>query len=120
MAAIHFNYADYLLYAAAKNVNDALYSTVAHGVLGTLKNQFAIYIEEETISQNLFIDDTVFYIPAEPIKLINSITYDGNVIDPTTYSWYGRDVVLTTPISEYRKPIIFIKDLIEFIFGIHY
>ncbi len=106
MAASDFNYADYLLYAGAKNVNSSLYATVAHGVLGILENQYKIYTEVQTLTSNLWIDDTTFELPAEPVNSITSIINDGDTIDSTTYSWYGRDVELTTAITDTRIPLI--------------
>ncbi len=106
MAASDFNYADFLLYTGAANINNTLFSTVAHGVLGTLKNQYNIYIEAETITSTIFIDSEVFELPANPVNTLNSLTYDGVIVDPTTYSWYGRDVLLTIPFTDYRIPVV--------------
>lgn len=112
MAATHFNYTDYLLFAAAKNVNPTLYSTAAHGVIGMLKSQFYLYTEPETITSNLFLETgLIFDLPAEPVTTLNSITYDGTVIDDTTYSWYGREVLMTSALADYRKPLVLSLDV---------
>ena len=111
MAASDFTYADYLLYAGATNVNTALFAAVAHGVLGTLKNQFNIYVEVETLTTELFLDSTIFDLPATPVNTITSLTYDGTLIDAATYTWYGRDVVLTTALTDYRKPVIAVLEV---------
>jgi hypothetical protein len=103
--AVSFNYTDYLLYAAATNVNSTLYSTVAAGVLGILENQYKVYTKVLDISYDMFISGTTFDIDIGPVNSITSITYDGSVLSTDDYSWYGRDVVLINALTDYRKPI---------------
>ena len=105
MAASDFSYADYLLFAGATDVNHSLFSTVAGGVIGLLNNQYYIYPEVATISKEVFVTAASFDLPAEPINTITSLTYDGTVIPTSTYTWYGREVVLGSPILSYKKPI---------------
>ena len=104
MAASDFNYADFLLYTGATNVNHSLYSTVVHGVLGVLNNQYAIYREVGTLDIDMYLEagQTVLEVPAMPINGITAILHDTNPVD---YTWYGRDVVLTIAPTETRIPI---------------
>ena len=106
MAASGFTYADYLLYAGAKDVNDSLFATVARGVLEVLEAQYFIFPEATTIERNIFITTTTFELPAQPVISINSITYDGELLDSDTYSWYGQDVELDTIVTDLRKPLV--------------
>jgi len=105
MAASDFSFQDYLLYTGATDANIYLYSTVASGVLGVLNNEYNIYPVQESITKTLFIDSTSFRLLATPVVSITSLTYDGAVIDPALYTWYGEEVTLSTPITDYKKPI---------------
>jgi len=112
MAASDFNYADYLLFAAAKDVNHALYATVAGGVLGLLKNSYGIYVEAETLTYNKFVESTVFDFNVAPVQSVTSITYDSTLyVDGTDFSWYGRDVVLTSAIADTRIPLNIVLEM---------
>ena len=111
MAAANFSYADYLLFAGATDVNPVLFSTVAAGVLGLLKGTYYIYPEIETLTTNIFISSLAFYLPATPVNTITSVTYDGSLIPSDHYTWYGQDVVLTTPITDYRKPLTLVLEV---------
>jgi len=111
MAASDFNYANYLLYAAAQNVNHSLYATVAHGVLGTLTSQYGIYAETETLTYQRFITETTFELLVDPVASITSITYDGVEITTDGYTYYGRDVKLTTALADYDIPLDIIAEV---------
>jgi len=105
--AVQFNYTDYLLYAAANDVNENLYTSVIAGVLAELKNQYGIYIDIDTLDYVMFLDSTVIRLPISPVTSINLITYDSEVVPVDTYTWYGRDIVFSTPFTDYRKPVTF-------------
>jgi len=111
MAASDFNYADYLLYAAAQNVNHSLYATVAHGVLGTLTSQYGIYAETETLTYQRFIEETTFDLLVVPVTAITSITYDGTEITTDGYAYYGRDVKLVTALIDYDVPLDIVAEV---------
>ena len=111
MATANFSYADYLLFAGASDINPVLFSTVAAGVIGHLKGTYLIYPEIETLTTNIFISSPTFYLPAAPVNTITSITYGGSVMSNSKYTWYGQDVVLTTPITDYRKPVTLVLEV---------
>jgi len=105
--AVQFNYADYLLFSAASGVNENLYTTVISGVLGMLQSQYGLYTEAQDISHKVFNVGTAITLPISPINTITSIEYDGSIVDDTTYTWYGEDIVFTTPFTDKRKPVTF-------------
>lgn len=112
---MNFNYADFKAFSGSTDINEHAYVVIAQGVLDYIKNQYGIFPEVESAQTlNIWLDKNqkVFNIPAEPITTLISITYDGTLLDPTTdYSYYGRDVVLTTALTDPRIPLEVTADL---------
>lgn len=108
-----FTFLDFTVFAGATKVNEDSYVTIAKGVLGYLKNQYGIFTEVETITHPMFLESgqrsvipTVY-----PITSVYRIWYDDGLVDDTTYSYYGEDVLFTTAFTDVRIPVKFELDV---------
>jgi hypothetical protein len=100
-----FTFTDFLIFSGASAVNEDTYSTIAKGVIGYLNETHGIYPEVTALTKKVFtasdqlsIDPQVF-----PVNSIDSITYDASLI--TDFTYYGDDILLTTAVSDIRKPV---------------
>jgi len=102
-----FTFSDFLIFSGVTNASEDTYITVAKGVLNLVKAQYGIYIEDEDIDVTMFLSSgQVSVIPkVYPIREINSITYDGDVISSDSYSYYGEDILFDTAVTDTRIPV---------------
>lgn len=108
-----FTFTDFLVFTGASNVNEDTYVTIAKGVIGYLKAHYGIYLEADTLTQNVFLATGQLSVTpkAFPVNSVTSLTHDGTVVDDTTYSYYGEDILMTETITEIRKPLILVMDV---------
>lgn len=102
-----FSFADFMVFTGAKNVSEDMYSTIARGVISYVKRHYNIYPEAETIVQNVYLEtnQTSFTPKAFPINNVYRIWYDNDMLDDSTYSYYGEDILLDTAVEDIRKPL---------------
>lgn len=100
-----FNFADFLLYSNTKNIDEASYATIAKGILGSLENVYKIIVEQEVdTTRTMFISSGArFPIPFGPVIDITTVTQDGADVP---FTWYGRDVIPTTSLTDTDIPVV--------------
>ncbi len=108
-----FTFADFLVFAGATDVSEDMYSTVAKGVISYIKQQYGIYPEVETVALKVFLDSgqTSIIPKAYPIHNVYRLWYDSDLIDDSTYSYYGEDILLDTALVDIRKPLTLELDM---------
>ncbi len=102
-----FTFADFLVFAGTSDIQEDTYITVAKGVLSYIKRQYGIYPESETIALQVFLDPGQVSITPKvyPIENVYRLWYDSELIDDTTYSYYGEDILLDVALTDVRKPL---------------
>jgi len=102
-----FTFADFLVFSGATNVNEDAYVTIAKGVISYIKQQYGIYPETETIPIKVFLNagQTSIIPKAYPIENVYRLWYDSELLDDTTYSYYGEDILLDAALVDVRKPL---------------
>jgi len=108
-----FTFADFLVLAGTIDIQEDTYITVAKGVLSYIKRQYGIYPESETIAVPIFLKSgQVSIIPkVYPIENVYRLWYNNELIDDTTYSYYGEDILLDTAVTDVRKPLTLELDM---------
>lgn len=108
-----FTFADFLVFSGASNVNEDTYSTIAKGVLNYIKKQYGIYPETETIIETMFLSSGQVSITPKVFPIVNvyRLWYDSDLIDDTTYSYYGEDILMNTALVDIRKPLLVELDM---------
>lgn len=107
------NFADFLIFTGAQEVDEASYAVIAAGVLEHIKAAYAIHLEPATLTSDVFLTspDRSFYLPG-PVRALTSITYDGTLlVDEADYTYYGEDVLMTSGLLNYRKPLVVVMDV---------
>jgi len=102
-----FSFADFLIFSGVTNANEDTYITVAKGVLNYIKTQYGIYPETETILLPVYLTSgqTSVTPKAYPIQNVYRVWYNDELIDDTTYSYYGEDILFDTAVTDTRIPI---------------
>jgi len=104
-------FSDFKAFTSVPDINMGTYVIVARGVLDYVKNQYGIYPEVETIQIKQFLgNNTLSFTPeVYPIQNVYRIWYDAELIED--FSFYGRDILLATPLPNYRIPLILELDV---------
>lgn len=100
-----FSFEDFLLYTKAPESDIKMFSAIAPGVLEYIKDTYGIYVLNEDIDYQykLSTTGTTFTLPITPINTISKILFDGTEFQ---FTWYGDDIVMSTPTTDVRKPVI--------------
>lgn len=100
-----FSFEDFLLYTKAPESDIKMLSAIIPGVLTYVEDTYVILLSNSTKTINHFLREagTTFELPIAPITSINTITYDGLSQD---FTYYGNDIVLSTSITDIRKPLV--------------
>ncbi len=108
-----FSFTDFIIFSGATNVSEAMYSTIAKGVLGYINNQYNVYPEVTTIVKAVCstAGQRSFIPKAYPVTGVYRVWYDSDMLDDTTYSYYGEDILLASAVTDVRKPITFELDV---------
>lgn len=106
-----FSFEDFLLYTKAPEDDIKLLASIAQGVLTYVEDTYTIFLENTTsksFTYFLRVSGTTFDLPFSPINSIASITYDGS---PQVFTFYGNDIVLSTSITDIRKPLTILANV---------
>ena len=113
MASTIFNFADFTSFAGETELNDTTYATIARGIIDYVENQYKIHFSDTIITLPIWLESgqTTIDAPVYPMNNIVKVEYDGVELTSDEYSWYGRDILLVTALTDIRKPITFTLDV---------
>lgn len=97
-----FNFQDFVLFTGVDKANEMKYATIAAGIISYVEDTYGIYLSQAPRVLTVFSEDSsTLLLGVTPINSITSITQDALPID---YTYYGRDVSITSSITDYTIP----------------
>jgi hypothetical protein len=99
-----FNFQDFLLYTGADASQEMKYSTIAAGVIQYVEETYGIYLTQASRVLTRFTEDgSTLYLGVTPVSSITSVTQDSVA---ATFTYYGRDLTITSNISDVNIPFV--------------